>query len=487
MKIYKKFVTDVLLSGWIDILNNVKNFALIPILTKSLGLTEYGIWVQMKIFLTFIVPVAMLGMSNAIVRYLSGDTDRARVGRDFSSISIFTLANGFLLCALICLFSRPIAAGILHDGNLYYLIRVFGVMLVFESLSVLALSYFRSFRIMKLFSIVSFFEICIEFSSIVLAIRAGYGFLGAVTVMVMVRSLFVYIKYSRIYRRIDFSVPSMTSLKKFALFSLPLLVSANMFYIVDSGDKYVVNFFLGLEQSAVYSLAYSLAYTVVLITAPVIYILHPAIAACCNTNKLDEARVYITYSYKFFIALGIPFCFLAGAFARDLIYFISTKDFSGAAQYLPFLLFSLLIFQIGVISEYINIVFNRTMFVLYLHTGLAAFNIVMNIILVPRYHIMAAVMVNAATYLAFFTVNFLYSRRFIRFGLEPWNVARIAVVACILTLGIKSLQIPVGVKVFCVIPCAVVVYLFLLRILGIVTGKEVDFIKSLFIKRGPAA
>ncbi|GEM_PF-6777785 len=486
MQPYKKFVTDIFLSGWIDILNNVKNFALIPILTKSLGLTEYGIWVQMKIFLPFLVPLAMLGMSHAIVRYLSGDTDRTKVGGEFSSIAIFTVCNGLFLCCILWFLSRPISALILHDKNLYYLIRLFGVLMVCEALSVLALSYFRSFREMKLYSAISFFEICLEFSGILFMVHAGYGFLGAALAMVAVRAFFVYVKFSRIYRHVDFAFAPAAALKKFISFSLPLLISAHLFYIVDSGDKYIVNYFLGLEQSAVYSLAYSLAYTVVLITAPVIYILHPAIAACCNSGKRDEARVYISYSYKFFIIVGIPYCLLLALFARDLVVLISTNDYVASARYMPFLLIAFLIFQVGVISEYINIVFNRTLFVLFLHAGLAVFNVVMNIVLVPRFHLMGAVITSAATYCAFCAINIAYSRQFLRFPLEPGRVAFVAAIAAGLAVGINSIPMPILGKLSLAVPVCAVAYVVALRATGIITRKEVDFVRSLMGRKQAA-
>lgn len=481
MKEYKKFIIDVLFSGWIDILNNLKNFMLIPILTKSLGVSDYGIWVQMKIFLTFLVPVAMLGMSHGVVRYLSGGQELENK-KDFGSIVLFTFLNSIFLCLTLYIFSKPVASLVLHDIRLFPLVRLFSYLLIFEPISILALSYFRSRRMMKLYSLVSFFEICLEFSGVVLAIRFGYGFAGALTVMLAIRAVFVIIKLFRIYEHTEFFLPAFSSLKKFILFSFPLFVSTNMFYIVDSGDKYVINLFLGLKQSAVYALAYSLAYTIVLITAPVVYILYPAIAACCNNNKLEEAKVYVKYSYKLFIIFGVPFCFSLTLFARELISLIATKDFLAAAGYLPVLVFSLLIFQIGVISEYINLVFNRTRFVLYLHTALAIFNISLNLILVPRLQITGALIACAATYILFFVINFVNSRRLISFELEPLNVLKTIMVTVVIGSVIRLLDIPLTLKVVFVMPVAVLLYICCLFLLGVVKSKEIQFIRSLFMR-----
>lgn len=485
MKAYRKFVTDILLSGSVDILSNIKNFALIPILTKSLGITDYGIWVQMKIFLAFLVPLVLIGLTNAVVRFMAGDNDSARVARDFGSICVYTFFSGIFFCSMIFVFARPIALGILHDAGLSYIVRMFGVMLVFESFSVLALTYFRTFRLMKLYAFVSFFEIAVEFAGILVAINRGYGFPGAVAVMATVRCVFVLIKFFRIYARIGISTPSLDSLKRFIMFSLPLLASANMFYVIDSGDKYLANYFLGLDQAAVYSLACSLAYTVVLVTAPVIYMLHPAIAESCNNQRFEQARVYAAYSYKFFIILGVPFCFAVAFFSAPLVTMISTRDFSSASQYVPFLVFAFLVFQIGVIGEYIAIVFNRTKFVLYLHGGLAFFNILCNLIMIPRYHITGAVVVNAATYLIFFAGNIAYSRRLLRFSLEPLSAAVVFVLSLILISVVRISGVPGSFRIVLCVPAAFI-YIYALRKFKIVTEKEIDFIRSLFFRKTPA-
>ena len=76
MASYQRFARDVGLIGTVQVLTNLGNFLILPIITKSLGTYDYGLWAQINITVSLISPLALMGLSMALVRFLSSETEK---------------------------------------------------------------------------------------------------------------------------------------------------------------------------------------------------------------------------------------------------------------------------------------------------------------------------------------------------------------------------------------------------------------------------
>ena len=86
---YQKFARDVGLIGIVQILTNLGNFLLLPIITKSLGTYDYGLWAQITITVSLISPLALMGLSMGFVRFLSSETETKIIKETVYSIFFF--------------------------------------------------------------------------------------------------------------------------------------------------------------------------------------------------------------------------------------------------------------------------------------------------------------------------------------------------------------------------------------------------------------
>jgi O-antigen/teichoic acid export membrane protein len=66
---YKLFAQRVGLVGITNLIFSLRG--LIPILTKTLGASGYGIWAQIIVTISLITPIVMLGLPSAMVRFLA--------------------------------------------------------------------------------------------------------------------------------------------------------------------------------------------------------------------------------------------------------------------------------------------------------------------------------------------------------------------------------------------------------------------------------
>jgi len=72
---YQKFARDVGFIGTVQVLTSLGSFFLLPIITKTLGTYDYGLWAQINITVSLISPLALMGLSMGFVRFLSSETE----------------------------------------------------------------------------------------------------------------------------------------------------------------------------------------------------------------------------------------------------------------------------------------------------------------------------------------------------------------------------------------------------------------------------
>lgn len=95
-----KFATDVLIYGISQVFAQARGLILLPLISIGLSLADYGIWTQTTATAVLLLPLLILGLNQAAVRYLPGmRDDKERFGEAFFGM----LLAIYLSCALVCL------------------------------------------------------------------------------------------------------------------------------------------------------------------------------------------------------------------------------------------------------------------------------------------------------------------------------------------------------------------------------------------------
>ena len=76
---YQRFSKEVIVIGIMSLLVALSDFLWLPLLTKTLGVQDYGIWTQVKATVGLIVPLAGLGLPFAMVRFLAAKKDKKEI------------------------------------------------------------------------------------------------------------------------------------------------------------------------------------------------------------------------------------------------------------------------------------------------------------------------------------------------------------------------------------------------------------------------
>ena len=120
---YQKFARDVGFIGTVQILTSLSSFFLLPIITKTLGAYDYGLWAQINITVSLISSLALMGLSMSFVRFLSSETDKKKIREAVYSILFFVTVSGFLASFVLYTFAEPLATFGFKDPAATYFVQ----------------------------------------------------------------------------------------------------------------------------------------------------------------------------------------------------------------------------------------------------------------------------------------------------------------------------------------------------------------------------
>lgn len=159
----RKFVSDVLVRGITQIVVGLRGFVFLPVVSRTLGIMDYGIWSQVMISIALVAPILTLQLPSACVRYLPGE---AQEDRRNVLLAVFALTGVVLLSLVgVCLPLAGWVSQIVFGNSEFAPYTVLLLLLVVvEVLFRLAHNYFRATNSIKLHSFIQLIRVLIEVS-----------------------------------------------------------------------------------------------------------------------------------------------------------------------------------------------------------------------------------------------------------------------------------------------------------------------------------
>ncbi|RPJ69185.1 MAG: flippase, partial [Alphaproteobacteria bacterium] len=369
---YQKFARDVGFIGTVQVLTSLGSFFLLPIITKTLGTYDYGIWAQVNITVSLMSPLAIMGLSMGFVRFLSSETEKKVIKEAVYSILFFVTITGLLASLLVYIFAEPLATYGFKDPSATYFIQAGSFLIILNVIESVSLLYFRVFRQIERFSYLTLFETFVKLFLILVLLKMGYGLIGVIVATLIVQGFIFLISIVTVVSQIGFVIPRFTHMKEYLQFSLPLTPTALIRWVTESSDRYLVTYFLGLQSVGIYSAACSIGNLIQLLVSPLQLILLPEISKLFDENKIDQVRTYMSHSLRYFLLITIPAVFGISALAKPLLGVFTTEDFLSGWFVIPIIALSGLL--AGIFQIFVNIIFlvKETKYITYINIVAAA-------------------------------------------------------------------------------------------------------------------
>ncbi len=476
---YKKFTKDIILLGLTQLVIALGGIAILPVITKLLGAENYGIWTQLMVTISLLGPIAFLGLPYTLVRFLAGEKDKKEIRDGIWSVLTLIASTTIALSSLLIIFAQPISH---FFGCSKILVQILAVVIIFDFSNGTFLNIFRAFQQTKEYCFFVIFQELAETGSIIVTISLGYGLLGALLSLLIIRATLFLIMGSLVIKRVGIKIPQFLRIKEYLKFGLPNLFGDTVQWIAQSSDRYLIGFFLGTLFVGYYSPAYTLGSSMVFFTAPLLFILPAVLSEHYDGERISEVKKYLKYSLKYFLALSIPAVFGLSILSEKLLVIFSTRQIADHSYYIvPLVALSILFFGAYVIVAQILALKKKT------HIGgitwlvAALLNFGLNLILIPHFGIMGAAITTLLAYFFVFTTTWYYAFKELHFEIDWRFIIKSILASVIMTIMVVEFN-PMGLwKTLVAIGLGAVCYFFFLFLFQGFGKNEITFFTN-FIK-----
>lgn len=484
MESYQKFTKNIWLIASTNMAIAARNIVILPIITKILGIENFGIWVQITLAFSIIVPLINLGLPFALVRFLPAEKSNAEVRDTIYSILTINFLASFLVALILAIFSKGLSNFIGCSQNIIYILAF---IVVFECINVVFLNIFRAFQQIKRYSLFIIYQAVGEIILTICAVTLGYGLFGAVMSLLIIRIFNFILCAFIILREVGFSLPTFSKTKEYLFFTLPTVPSNVSYLLTNSSDKYIINFFLGLAAAGYYATSYTLGGIISFLESPFSFLLPAVLSKSYDENKTNELKIYLEYSLKYFLLLAIPSFFGLWALSKPILVAFANADVAEHSYYIvPIVALSFLFLGMYSIFSQIISVHKKTKIIGAIWLVSAAINISANLIFVPRFGILGAAITTLLAFGFIFLSALYYSSKYLTVKIKYLFILKSILAASIMAITIKWIN-PIGtLKTAYSILLGILIYFVLIIISRGITKKETSFFLSLIREKKSA-
>lgn len=479
MSEYKILAQRIGLIGLANVLVNLSGIFLLPILTKSLPVEDYGIWAQVNVTISLASVIICLGLSASMVRFMAASSSREEIQECFYSILAVVMVSGLVTSTIIFCLAEPIA-GALFNGNVA-VTRALSVIVFVEAMNVLLFDFYRALQRMKLYAL---FSTSVVYLTIILAywfVSSGKGIYGAVQGLAIAKLIILIIMFSLLVRHIGIHVPQFRRLMDYLSFGLPIVPASISSWVINSSDRYVIGVLLGTAWVGYYSPGYLLGSLVSIFIGPLNTVLPVALYRYYDRGDVDSVETIMSLTIKYFLAVAIPAVFGLTVLSKPMLVMLSTPDIAEKSYLItPIVAFGSLLMGIANVLATVIYLVKKTTITMKIHFITAILNLVITFILVNLVGIIGAAIATLLTF-GFILMAVTYiAWQFVQIKIEFTFILK-----CLIASGVMSLFLIIWlpkalIELLGVTIISACVYLIALWMLGGIKKEEMNFIRVMF-------
>lgn len=478
MSEYTIFAKRIGLVGVANIAVGLQGLILLPILTKMLGASGYGIWSQLMVTISLITPLAVLGLTQSMARFVSSKKDIKDVQEVFYSISFTVLFASLILSTMLFLISESFAVILLKDISIVLIIKVAAFVITLDALDRTTRAFFTASMQLKIYSVFLILRTCVEVGLIAYAVLSGFGIFGAVIALVTSRVILLLVMISYIISKIGFKLPNFSKVQSYLRFGLPMVPAVMFAWIIHSSDRYMIGYFMGSAPVGIYAAAYNIGFVIHMFLNPIGIVLFPTLSKLWDEKKIVKFKTYLIYSLKYYLMIAIPSIFGLSVLADELLSILSTPEFSSGAILVPFITSGVVLYGVYSIFHYVLTSAKRTDLIA-ISLGISSvINITLNILFIPKLGLSGAAIATLITYSFTGVVVLFLSYKYVKFEID-WVFILKNIVASLVMASLIILFDPSGLlEVMVVIVCGALLYFIILFMLKSFNDEETKIFKE---------
>ena len=401
----------------VTFITRFRGIILLPLITKRMGISEYGVWIQFLTISNLISEFFLFNFHTYIVRHIPEEQELKKQGEIYvSTLTTMVLLNTTFILIII-LFNYTTDAGqlLFHDkqGSLYFFLACSTGQ--FMSLISYNLNFYRAIQKISFQVILNASITTSELIGILVCLF--FGTLETVCWFILSWRIICAIFMSIfVFHRIPVTRPKLDRMNNCIAFSSPLFFSNISAIILSNADKLMIGTLGGSVALGLYSVSTSIATFITSIISPFQITLLPKISLLWNKNKQSAVKLVENYC-NFFLVSALPCFIIFLAFGDHVLELFSKGEASNIDNYIVLLVVSCgnIFYGLAVFEIYVLYGQKRTGTISILRTITASCNVLFNFLLIPKFGYLASGLISFSSNLFLFCGTRYCSKSMIQF------------------------------------------------------------------------
>ncbi|MGG4407197.1 oligosaccharide flippase family protein [Niallia taxi] len=382
-------------------------FITIPLTTYFVSPTEYGKASMFTLFQALIVTIIYLGLDQAYSREYHESKDKTNL---LKNAMVVPLLLSFIIFIMICL-NVNLVSNFLFGSTGYTLASVlFGATIIFMTVERFIMHSIRMEEKALEFSILNvLIKLVILIFTLIFVLFVRRDFLAVVYSAAfgqIAGDVYLVIRYNKYlnYKNFKFDKELCIKLLKFGL---PLIVAASLNNLLNSLDRLVLRTWSNFEEIGIFTAALKVAATLQIVQTCFTSFWVPTAYRWNSENK--NAKYFEVVSNGLLLAMSILFVLIL--IFKDFIILLLSPQYMDSKYIIGLLCMQPIMYTISETTT-LGIVFSKRSY-LNIWVSIIAIlpNLILNIILVPKYGAVGAAISTGIAYIFFFLSRSYFSNK----------------------------------------------------------------------------
>lgn len=418
-------------------LNKFLSFLLIPLYTYFFSPADLGLYNLIQSLWLFIILVYVYGMETSFIRFFI-DAKEENVKTEVYSTSLLLITLTSLIFSVIIYLSAGPVSNLIGFENIEkgkYLIKILCILLFFDTISRFPLLLLRAELKAKTYFILTVSSLIINLIFNVLFIIVFKLNVEAILYSYIISVIFTLAAGLVITKKFFSFKFSFKEAKELVIYGNKFIYYGLFLLLIDVSDRFFLKYYFDESIVGIYSANYRLGTVMSLAIAAFRFSWTPYFL---NLSENPENKKIISSTFTYFIFAGLFLFLFFVFFTEPLVKFsfggyslLDPKYFSGLVI-IPIILlsyfFSGLFANLNVVPFYTN----KTSILFFVSLEGLVINVLMNIILIPKYQMLGAAYSTLITYAVMFLHIYFISQKLYHIKYEWRSISILTASALIL-------------------------------------------------------
>lgn len=477
----KFLMTHSSIYGLGAVVSRIVSFLLLPLYTRYLTPTDYGVLETIDISNGVIGVVVTVGIAMALSRFYYESEEMRERNRVVSTTFITYGVIGLCCVPVLMSICTPLSVLLFQTEEYGYYFRIGLLTLVVGALVDIGMVYLRVIKKPVIFiSITLSRMIFLILLNVLFIVYYKLGVLGILYSSLITRSIYAFFMTSLILGTTGMRFSFRLS-KAMLAYALPMIPSKLANTLVKQSDKYFVLYFLGTADMGIYSLALKLGNAVHnLLTVPFNMAYIPRRFEIMKQSDAQDIFSKV-FTYYVFLMGYVGLCL--SLLLPEILDVMVTEEFERAGAIVPAVVFSMILYGCHFHFNFGILYSKQTKYLAYINVGSALLMLVCNYFLIQALGLWGGVLSTILTMGVEAWLLYLVSNRFFRIHFEFGRVGGFLILCITYYLIFSHLPIAGRWVDFSVRAVSVAVFPFLLILFRVISQDEVRGLKRLVGER----